>query len=280
MVREAMYDDVLLATDGSEVATEAAAVGISLAQILNATVHAVSVVESDRGNGTNHERHEANAEAVASEARDAGCTAEAVVRNGRPASEIRRYAEEADVDLIVVGTHGRTGLKQVVLGSVALEVIRDARRPVLSVSATVARNGVGGNIDDVCLATDGWSGAAAATEHALELAEACDARVHALYAVDVAADDEIRDGFEEHGTQTTAAVADRADDRGLEATRCVESGSAHEVILEYAAAEDIDMLVMGTETKSTVERLIIGSVSQRVVPNASVPVLTVRTIES
>ncbi|MDG5760160.1 universal stress protein [Natronococcus sp. A-GB1] len=274
-----MYDDVLLATDGSEVASDAAAVGISLARTLNATVHAVSVVKSSRGDGTNRERREADAEAVASEARNAGCAAETVVRNGRPATEIRRYAEEADVDLIVVGTHGRTGLKQVVLGSVALEVIRDARRPVLSVSATVARNGVKGGIDDVCLATDGWSGTAAATEHALDIADACDAQLHALYAVDVASgDDEIRGRFEEHGKETTAAVANRAGDRGLEATRSVASGSAHEVILEYTEAEDIDLLVMGTESKSNLERLVVGSVSQRVVPNASVPVLTVRTL--
>jgi len=275
-----MYDDVLLAIDGSEVAAGAAAVGLSLAQTLNATVHVLSIVESKRGDGTARERREADVETVVSEAQDAGCAAEGVLRNGRPATEISQYAEEADVDLIVVGTHGRTGLKQVVLGSVALEVIRDAQQPVLSVSGAVARNDVGGDIDDVCLATDGWSGSAAATEHALELADACDARLHALYAVDVGSeDDTIRGGFEEHGAQTTAAVTDRAEDRGLEASGSVASGSAHEVILEYAETADIDLLVMGTESKSNLERLVIGSVSQRVVPNASVPVLTARTLE-
>nr|WP_141466090.1 universal stress protein [Salinadaptatus halalkaliphilus] len=54
----------------------------------------------------------------------------------------------------------------------------------------------------------------------------------------------------------------------------------HDVTTEYAAEEDVDLLVMGPESKSNLERLVVGSVSQRVVPDAPVPVLTARTVET
>lgn len=56
-----------------------------------------------------------------------------VVRSGNPFVEIVRYAREANVDLIVIGTHGRTGLKHVLLGSCAEQVVRQASCPVLTV---------------------------------------------------------------------------------------------------------------------------------------------------
>ncbi|APW98489.1 universal stress protein UspA [Halobiforma lacisalsi AJ5] len=293
------YDDVLIATDGSDVAADAADAGIALARTLEASVRALSVVEEGFRSGRRRDRREAAAEEVVTRAREAGRKADATVRTGRPADEIREYADSIDADLLVVGTHGRTGLRQALLGSVALEVIRDAERPVMTVGAASRRSGgpdlenasvdEGDAVEGVCLATDGSIGSAAATDRALSLAEACDARLHALYAVD--ADDDtlgderrsgpskLRDAFEEHGKRTTAAVADRAGDRGLETVEAIERGPPTEVILEYVDRTDVDLLVMGTESKSNVERLVVGSVSQRVVPNASVPVLTARTLE-
>ncbi|TYL36516.1 universal stress protein [Natronococcus pandeyae] len=272
-----MYDDVLIATDGSDVAANAATVGISLARTLGATVHALSVVDEQRGDdAARRDRREADAESIATDAADAGRNADSIVRSGRPATEILTCADEIGAGLIVVGTHGRTGIRQVVLGSVALEVIREARQPVLSVAPDASWD-EGARVDNVCLATDGWKGSRAATDHALSVAEAADAELHALYAVDVPSSvPEMRDGFEEHGEKTTTDVVTRAEERDLEATGTVVHGTAHETILEYVEDEAVDVLVMGTEGKSNLERLVIGSVSQRVVPNATVPVLTVR----
>ncbi|AFZ71957.1 universal stress protein [Natronobacterium gregoryi] len=275
-----MYDDILIATDGSDAATTAATAGIALARTLGATVHALSVVE-DETDETRRKRRREHAETVANRAIDAGCEADSAVLTGQAASEIREYAATADVDVIVVGTHGRTGLRQALLGSVALEVIRDARLPVLTVGSDATWDCEKSPIEDLCLATDGATGATAATSHALSVADACDARLHALYAVDVDPDSpELHEAFEKHGERTTAEVAEQAQERGLETSQHVEHGPATDVVLEYTDAETVDLLVMGTESKSTLERLVVGSVSQRVVPNADVPVLTVRTVES
>lgn len=316
-----MYEDVLVATDGSEAATNAETVGISFARSFDATVHAVSIAER-RGGRTNRDRRRANADALASRAAAAGCEIEVVVRSGRPASEILTVADAVDADVLVVGTHGRSALQRLLVGSVAFEVIRDARVPVLSVgpkaSWTVERGDEAGQkserdrshtnsgddggetgsnasssrhptadddtaIDTVCLATDGWSGSAAAIDHAVLLAAAADARLHLVYAVDVSADasaSQIRDGFETHGHNITDAVAERAVQEGVEATQSVEHGDAPAVIFDAVAAADADLLVAGTEGKSTAERFVVGSVSQHLVARAPVPVLTVRTLDN
>lgn len=76
-----------------------------------------------------------------------------------------------------------------------------------------------------------------------------------------------------------SAVADRAGDRGIEATRTIVREPAHEVVPEHADDEDVDRLVTGIESKTNLERLVVGNVSQRMVPNASGPVMTVRMID-
>jgi len=81
------------------------------------------------------------------QARQTDCEADAVVRSGRPADEIPATATEVGADLIVLGTHGRTGLSQALLGSVALEVLREARQPVLTVGPDAALEGP--ELDDV-----------------------------------------------------------------------------------------------------------------------------------
>jgi universal stress protein A len=62
-----------------------------------------------------------------------------VVRSGNPAEEIKRFAEEAAIDLVVIATHGRTGLKHMVMGSVAEKVVRISNVPVLTVKPQPVR---------------------------------------------------------------------------------------------------------------------------------------------
>ncbi|MFN3739250.1 MAG: universal stress protein, partial [Thermodesulfovibrionales bacterium] len=62
-----------------------------------------------------------------------GLTVEKIIARGRPYEEIVRIADEKGVDLIVMGSHGRTGLGRVVVGSVAMRVLRRSTKPVLIV---------------------------------------------------------------------------------------------------------------------------------------------------
>lgn len=142
---ESAYDDVLVATDGSEAAEAAVDHGIELAARTGARVHAVSLVDLG-GVGTGAEDApvlewrnylESAAEratgSVVERAEDAGVEAVAAVREDSPVRGLLAYADEADVDLLVVGTHGRRGVTDAVLGSTAERILRRAERPVLTV---------------------------------------------------------------------------------------------------------------------------------------------------
>jgi len=71
---------------------------------------------------------------------NSGLNVHTVVRCGTPADEIIRYAEQEGVDLIVIATHGRTGLRHIVMGSVAERIVRLSNIPVLSVKPGVFRD--------------------------------------------------------------------------------------------------------------------------------------------
>ncbi|WP_327053804.1 universal stress protein [Halomicrococcus gelatinilyticus] len=138
-----MYDRILVPTDGSEVAANAAARAFELAAAFDAELHVLSVANPnalapDARTPRITGRLEREAEKVvgetASRARQHGVdsvTAEA--RLGTPHSAILDYADEHDVDLVVMGTQGRTGLRRHLLGSVTAKVVRLSDVPVLTV---------------------------------------------------------------------------------------------------------------------------------------------------
>jgi len=75
-------------------------------------------------------------EAIAAQAEDAGVTAETAIETGIVHRSIVDYVDNEDIDLVVMGTHGRTGVGRFLLGSVAEKVIRTADAPVMTVRAT------------------------------------------------------------------------------------------------------------------------------------------------
>lgn len=124
-----MFDTVLIATDGSESAAGAVDGGTDLAERFEADLHALSVVDEGDDGGEESRLREALAGIAARTDRPV-VTA---VRQGPPADCILRYAEEADADVVVVGTRGRHGPGKYHLGSVAEAVVRRSPVPVLTV---------------------------------------------------------------------------------------------------------------------------------------------------
>lgn len=143
---------------------------------------------------------------------------------------------------------------------------------------------------DVLIPTDGSEQASEAIDQGLELAALNDASVHAVYVVEPiplgrfpagvkAAGSEwggIVDEQREEGQAAVDDVEERATDRGLEVTSSVRHGRPAEEILEYVDEHDVDAIVMGTHGRSGADRLVIGSVTEKVVRKAPVPVVTVR----
>ncbi|QFU85035.1 universal stress protein [Natronorubrum aibiense] len=136
-----MYQDLLLATDGSEGARQATEHAIELAAQLDAALHVLSVSEEGPHSSEKQDRMRTDPESKATDAledaeraaADAGLETSTIVRHGVAQEEIVDVAETNAIDMIVMGTHGRTGLDHLVVGSVAEEVVRNAPVPVVTV---------------------------------------------------------------------------------------------------------------------------------------------------
>ena len=147
-----MYERILIPTDGSDVADSAVDHAVDLAAQYGATVHALFVVDPeavtyslgseqlDRLNeGRFGEMEELEAQAneatgyVAAAAREHGVDAVEELRVGKPHEVIANYAGGNDIDLIVIGSHGRSGIRRALLGSVTERVLRSTHRPVMVV---------------------------------------------------------------------------------------------------------------------------------------------------
>ena len=142
-----MYERILHPTDGSEGSEAAAEHAIELARRYDASLHVVYAVRTDvvpdaGGFGVYDALEEAGQTAVdaaVERAEAAGVeTVEGAIERGRPHRVIVQYADEHDVDLVVMGTHGRTGLDHYLLGSVAEKVVRTSPVPVMTVRAPEA----------------------------------------------------------------------------------------------------------------------------------------------
>jgi nucleotide-binding universal stress UspA family protein len=148
-----MFARILVPIDFSPPSEAALAYGRGLANRFDATLHLIHVAENPFLRAVVSDRR-ALEEAAGQWLRDRLTEADRrqgavtiLEQSDEPANEILRYAKSANIDLIVMGTHGRTGLARVVLGSVAEAVVRAASCPVLTVraaeSGTVAAAGEG-----------------------------------------------------------------------------------------------------------------------------------------
>ncbi|EJN58734.1 universal stress protein [Halogranum rubrum] len=290
-----MYDRILLPTDGSEWSVAAARHAFALARLDGGTIHVLSVVDvrhfeeelvgTDRREGMSIAEQSAHAavDHVQTLAEEAGCRVRTSVRQGMPHTTIVDYAASHDVDLVVMGTHGRTGLQRFLLGSVAERVLRAASAPVLTVHLDGETETP--SYDDVLVPTDGSEGSTAALEHALVLAAATGGRVHVVSVVDSRALSggfesgpalpSIRTHLEAYARESVETFRNRATDAGVDSTGTVAVGLPADEIRAFAE-DNADLVVMGTHGRTGLERVIFGSVTERVVRTTAVPVLTVR----
>jgi nucleotide-binding universal stress UspA family protein len=304
-----MYDRILLPTDGSAHAMAAAEHAVALSRAFEATVHVLGVADIDRAaglfdaGGVDEEfvdRVEtdmgAAVDRTASLAADADGVETAVVQ-GDPAEAIVEYVGEAGLDAVVMGTHGRRGIRRFVAGSVTEQVLRVAEVPVFTVrrpadaddgdgaeDATVGAVGDLPNYERVLVPTDGSDTAGRAVDHAVAIADAFDGELHALNIVDVAtvgtsADvvptETMIEALTERGEAAVEAVAEHGSDAGIEVVTEVQQGFPGSGVLEYAREHEADLIVMGTHGRTGLGRVLLGSTTERLVRQAAMPVCAV-----
>ncbi|VVD66199.1 Stress response protein NhaX [Pandoraea morbifera] len=201
---------------------------------------------------------------------------------------IRREALEFGADIIVVGTHGRSGVRRAMLGSVAEQILRSAEVPVMLVAGEARPHAplrAGGHYEQILVALDDSETARRAFEYALSLARKHGALLRVVHVLDLPGP--FIAGFDpEPLLHAVRAVGDQV--RNWARQRMHEAGVPGEVemreiqpvgegvadqIVASGKDADVDLIVLGTHGRRGFRRFALGSVAEDTARNAGRPVL-------
>ncbi len=289
-----MYDNILLPFDGSEGAAAVLHHASEIAHWADATLKILYVADTTRDSVTVVEGQTVDVlmekgkdivEEAAKTLDTLGTSYDTDIVQGNPAPTIAEYAEQYDQDLIVMSTHGRKGISRYLIGSVSEKVVRLSSVPVLTVNMQPDEQ-LTFPYENILIPTDGSTAATHAATHLLELAAALDATVHVLAVVeDTALGPNARSTAAEKENEQAAVdaietVISKAETYGVATTvRHIEHGSPVEEILETIESNEIHAVGMGTTGKRGTDRILLGSVAEKTVRSAPVPVMTVAESE-
>ncbi len=210
------------------------------------------------------------------------------IREGEPWREILAVARELPADLVTLGTHGRSGFERFVLGSVTEKLLGYLPCPALTVCHEEGRTwDAPGLVKRILCATDFSEPAREAMVLALALAEKGGSEVTLLHVIDALPDAEehvyyavpeiapLRKALEEQAWPRLQAAIPEVLLSSIKVEKRLATGRAHEKIIEIAAEQRADLIVLGTRGHGPLSRILFGSTSQRVVREATCPVVTV-----
>lgn len=210
---------------------------------------------------------------------------------GDTAAEIA--AEAASADLLVIGTHGRSGFEHLVLGSIAERLLRQASCPLLVVppAAPDASDTIPRLFHHIVAAIDFSPASMQAAAFAVSLAQEADAHLTLVHALDLptAVEAWITETPEGHARllkwrqealTRLGALASAAARIFCHIEERVETGGASRIVLETAAERHAGLIVLGAHAGGPVAQTFVGSTAQRVVRQATCPVLVVRSAPS
>jgi nucleotide-binding universal stress UspA family protein len=212
-----------------------------------------------------------------------------LIESAGPAARIVEIAEAIDADLVVTGSHGRSGVKRVLLGSVVEPLLHRCRRPVLVVPAGLDLRRLQGPVSfaRILCAVDFAGPSLSALAYAFSLAEESDAQLTLLSVIDVPPElawkapgadlsaERVRAEAEaERVARLNELVPEHARDYCTVQAAVLEGGVSRQ-ILRLAAAQNEDLIVIGVHGRNALDLAVFGSNSKDVVVRAHCPVLIV-----
>lgn len=299
--------EILVPTDGSNTAVRALGYAIALADRTDARIHIVNVEErepqlseviaiqesdilADLHADLSSDEQPVDGELRIEAEHIPDRTVQRTVVCPSAARGILTYADEHDIDVVVIGTHGRSGIQRAMMGSVAEEVVRKAHCPVLSVCPNAGEvdpaAGLQPHLDRILTAVDLSPATDLVIDQSARIAELFGADVELLHIVErvtlppaygVGASSLNNEAIEERAARDLEKRAGRLGERGIDTSVHVVSGHASSSILARIDETDPDLVVLGTHGFTGVKRVILGSVAEQVVRRAPCPVLTTRT---
>ena len=208
------------------------------------------------------------------------------------ADSIHEYVEERNIDLVVMGTHGRKGLDRLMLGNVANKIVRHAPCPVMTVREEVPWTDEEEDVtyQDILAPTDFSDHSKDALRAAKTFASAYQARLHLLFV----AEQRTVPTFSDTGIPGVGVVemdpeivknAERALEQldknvggpEVESAYHVREGNVSRDVIDFSETRGVDLIVMATRGLTGVSRFLLGSNTERIVRVAPCPVLTIPT---
>jgi len=297
-----LYERILVPLDGSELAQIALPYAEKLAGVLGSQIILIYVSESteDRYNHMHQfylqqmvEAAKQNAQRYLDKQDERTIKVDSMILVGDPAEEIVDYAGKEDIGLIVMSTHGRSGIKRWAMGSVADKVLRSAKQPMAIIRAKGARPDMLGErniLSKILVALDGSKESEAVIPYIEELASKLQAEVillqviapdYHIYAAGgpeygVYAEQQM-ESMKKFARDYLEEIITRLKRREVTAKAEIMFGTAAETILNFADQANVSMVAMTTHGRSGVSRWALGSVAERVLRAGNTPLLLVRT---
>jgi len=285
-------EKILLSTDGSEFSEGAEREAIRLAKKCSTSLTAMSVIETNaeleaiapQVTEKAEKTSRANLEAVQAKAKKEGVDCAIVIHAGEDSWKyIVEEAKKSRSTMIVMGRRGRSGLKRLMMGSVTARVIGHASCNVLVVpKAAVAE------FASIVIATDGSPFSTTAASEAIGIAKKNNSKLTVISVVpaelatptdvDFAATrrELLADKEMQVAEKNAKAVKEAALKEGVAVQAFVMTGKPADAIIETAKEKNADLIIVGSHGRTGIERLLMGSVAERVIVLSACAVLVVK----
>ncbi len=214
-------------------------------------------------------------------------TKNVVVRGFSPAEEILQYAEDKNIDLIVMGTHGRSAITRFFLGSTAEKVVRFSPCPVITLREEPKEYIKTRTYGRILFPTDYSEHAQKALKWAVELAKDYHTELDVLhvleqnippqyYSAGISSLFDLDRELKKRAMKALAKFLEGVDRKQINVKRFIREGKSDVEIVKFAEKRSIDLIIMPSHGMSGLERILMGSTTERVIRRALCPVLTIK----
>jgi nucleotide-binding universal stress UspA family protein len=288
---------ILCPIDFSDFSAAAYAYALSLAEYYKARIVALHVVELWKYPFADYAAHEADYAKFSRAMNEGGevqlrrfvkehpadgLQTQLVIHQGNPSSCILSVAQEENIEVIVMGTHGRRGFDRLVLGSTTDRVMRKAACPVLVVSNTSHLALVTGPEGDhrlsrILYCTDFSNNSERALRYAISLAAEYSAELTLLNVVENAPDPVRAEATIAERLQELDKLVSETERKNLNVSSAVRFGKPYAEIVRYATETQAGLIIMTARGGDAVDRAVFGSTTYRVIQFGPCPVLAIHT---
>jgi nucleotide-binding universal stress UspA family protein len=301
-----MFKHILVPLDGSRLAESVLPAANYLAQKMHATITLIHVIEKNAPDEVHGEHHLTNANEANQYLSNIAASAfapELPVKQHVHSSEVNNlsrsivdHADELAPDLIIMCTHGRGGLHDFLVGSIAQQVITMGKIPVMLIHPTEGVEPSSFNCRKVLIPLDGTPEHELSISVASNLAQICESNLHLLFVVPTlgdlkgkrAAAGKLLPGTmtamleiaEEDGQRYLSDQAARLKDQGLQVITEVARGDPADRIIETAGRVEADLILLVTHKRIGQEAFWAGSVAPRVSGLSRIPLMLIPVPES